>query len=176
MNTQTLLFSCLLAALGAAGAQAVTPADLALARAEVRFVEPEKFSDVRADAIGSERDRTVYLDMLREHLEKRVAEWLPAGHKLTIAVLDVDMAGEFEPWRGPRFQDIRIVKDIYPPRINLEFRLENARGELVREGSRQLRDLTFMMNLSINRNDSLRHEKELIDAWLKDEFPRSRAS
>lgn len=175
MNTQTLLFS-LIAILGATGVAAVTPADLALARADVRFVEPEKFSDVRSDAIGSERDRTVYLDMLREHIEKRVAAWLPAGHKLTVAVLDVDMAGEFEPWRGPRFQDIRIVKDIYPPRINLEFKLENARGEVVREGSRQLRDLTFMMNLSINRNDSLRHEKELIDSWLRDEFPRASAS
>jgi hypothetical protein len=175
MNTKTLLFS-LLAALGPTVASAVTPADLALARAEVSFVEPETFADVRADAIGSERDRTLYLDMLREHIEKRVAELLPPGHKLTVAVLDVDMAGEFEPWRGARYQDIRIVKDIYPPRINLQFRLENARGELVREGSRQLRDLSFMMNLSINRNDSLRHEKELIDSWLKDEFPRDTAS
>jgi hypothetical protein len=175
MNTQTLVCS-LFAVLGATGVSAVTPADLALARTEVRYVEPAKFTDVRSDLMGSDRDRTAYLDMLREHIEKRVAAWLPAGHKLTIAVHDVDMAGEFEPWRGPRFQDIRIVKDIYPPRIDLEFQLVDARGEVVREGRRQLRDLAFMMNLSINRNDSLRHEKQLIDSWLKDEFRRENPS
>ncbi len=175
MNTQTLIFS-LIAGLGATGVSAVTPADLALARTEVRFVEAETFTDVRADSIGSDRDRTAYLEILREHIEERVAAWLPAGHKLTLAVIDVDMAGEFEPWRGASFQDIRIVKDIYPPRIELEFQLVNARGEVVREGRRQLRDLTFMMNLSINRNDSLRHEKQLIDSWLKNEFRRDTAS
>lgn len=172
MNIQTLVFSSI-AVLGAA---AVTPADLALARAEVVYVEPEKFIDVRSDSIGSERGRTAYLDMLREHIEQRVSAWLPAGHKLTLAVRDVDLAGEFEPWRGPRFLDIRIVKDIYPPRIDLEFQLVDARGEVVREGRRQLRDLTFMMNLSINRNDSLRHEKQLIDSWLKNEFRRDATS
>lgn len=175
MKPQTLIFS-FLAILGVGGASAVTPADLAHARAEVRFVEPEKFTDVRADMMGSDKDRDYYLEMLREHLEERVAKMLPAGHKLVVAVFDVDMAGEFEPWRGPRFQDIRIVKDIYPPRVTLEFQLLDPRGEVVAQGRRELRDLTFMMNLSINRNDSLRHEKQLLDEWLREEFARETTS
>lgn len=175
MTTKTL-FLIVLAALGGAAASAATPADQSRAQVEVIFFEPEKFSDVRADLMGSEKDRDYYLQMLREHLVERVAAWLPAGSKLSVTVFDVDMAGEFEPWRGPRFQDIRIVKDIYPPRVTLEFKLVNARGEIVAQGRRELRDLTFMMNLSINRNDSLRHEKQLLDEWLRDEFRRDASS
>ncbi len=175
MTTKTL-FLIVLAALGGAAASAATPADQSRAQVEVIFFEPEKFSDVRADLMGSEKDRDYYLQMLREHLAERVAAWLPAGSKLSVTVFDVDMAGEFEPWRGPRFQDIRIVKDIYPPRVTLEFKLVNVRGEIVAQGRRELRDLTFMMNLSINRNDSLRHEKQLLDEWLRDEFRRDASS
>lgn len=175
MNTKSLL-SILFLAWGGVTLLAVTPADLSRAQVEVEYIEPEKFSDVRADMMGSDKDRDHYLEMLREHLVQRVASWLPAGHKLTVAVYDVDMAGEFEPWRGPRFQDIRIVKDIYPPRVTLEFKLQDARGEVISQGRRELRDLTFMMNLSINRNDSLRHEKQLLDEWLRNEFPKDASS
>jgi hypothetical protein len=85
------------------------------------------------------------------------------------------MAGDFEPWRGPRFDDIRIVKDIYPPRMNLAFRLTDAEGTVVKEGKRELRDLSFLMKITMSfRDDPVRHEKALVDDWLRAEFPRVR--
>ncbi len=75
MTTKTL-FLIVLAALGCAAASAATPADQSRAQVEVIFFEPEKFSDVRADLMGSEKDRDYYLQMLREHLVERVAAWL----------------------------------------------------------------------------------------------------
>jgi hypothetical protein len=111
-----------------------------IARAEVNFFEPQKFTDVRDSYMG-DYDRTTYLDSIREHVLEQAKYYVPEGHSLSVTFTDIDMAGDFEPWRGPRFDDIRIVKDIYPPRISLAFRLTDADGKVVKEGKRELRDL-----------------------------------
>jgi len=67
------------------------------------------------------------------------------------------------------------VKDIYPPRMVFSFRLTDAAGNVVKEGTRDLRDMGFMMKISMGfRDDSVRHEKAMIDDWLRSEFPRVR--
>jgi hypothetical protein len=150
------------------------PERATIARADVNFFEPKKFTDVRDTYMG-DYERTSYLDMIRDHLLEQAKYYVPEGHALAVTFTDIDMAGDFEPWRGPRFDDIRIVKDIYPPRINLNFRLTDAEGNVVKEGRRELRDLSFMMKITMGfRDDPVRHEKALLDDWLRSEFPRVR--
>jgi len=81
----------------------------------------------------------------------------------------VDLAGEFEPSQ-PASRELRIVKEIYPPRIDLRFRLTRSDGSVVKEGSRNLRDTAFLGNASGSNTDPLRHEKAMIDRWLGEEF------
>ena len=143
-------------------------------RAEIVFFEPEKFTDVRDSYMG-EATRTTYLEQIRDHVLEQAKYYVPEGHKLLVTFTDIDMAGDFEPWHGARWTDVRIVKDIYPPRINLTFRLVDAEGRVVKEGKRELRDLAFLMKISLNfRDDSVRHEKALLDDWIRSEFPRVR--
>lgn len=150
------------------------PTTQTIARAEVNFFEPSKFTDVRDSYMG-DYERTTYLDSIRDHLLQQAKYYVPDGHRLTVTFTDIDMAGDFEPWRGPRFDEIRIVKDIYPPRINLAFRLTDAEGNVVKEGKRELRDLAFLMKITMSfRDDPVRHEKALLDDWLRAEFPRVR--
>jgi len=152
------------------------PSTRTIARAEVNFFEPQKFTDVRDSYMG-DFTRTSYLDSIRNHVLEQAKYYVPEGHTLTVTFTDIDMAGDFEPWRGPRFDDIRIVKDIYPPRITLAFRLTDAEGNVVKEGKRDLRDLAFMMKITMAfRDDPVRHEKGLLDDWLRAEFPRVRKS
>lgn len=147
-----------------------------IARAEVLFFEPQKFTDVKDSAMG-DADRTTYLEQIRDHLLEQAKYHVPEGHKLSVTFTDIDMAGDFEPWRGPRWDDIRIVKDIYPPRMVLTFRLTDAEGKVVKEGKRELRDLAFMMKISMSfRDDPVRHEKALLDDWIRAELPRVRKS
>jgi hypothetical protein len=142
--------------------------------AMVEFFEPEKFTDVRDSYLG-EASRTTYLEQIRDHLLGQARYHVPDGHTLAVTITDIDMAGDFEPWLGPRWTDIRIVKDIYPPRIDLAFRLTDASGHVVKEGRRELRDLAFLMKITMAfRDDSVRHEKALLDDWLRAEFPRVR--
>ncbi len=145
-----------------------------IARAEVNFFEPSKFTDVR-DSMMGDYERTTYLDQIRDHLLEQAKYYVPEGHTLNVTFTDIDMAGEFEPWRGPRFDDVRIVKDIYPPRVALSFRLVDAEGNVVKQGKRELRDLSFLMKITMGfRDDSVRHEKALLDDWLRAEFPKVR--
>ena len=144
------------------------------ARAEVQFFEPQKFTDVRDSYMG-DFDRTTYLDQIRDHLIEQAKYYVPEGQKLAVTFTDIDMAGDFEPWRGPRWDEVRIVKDIYPPRMVFTFRLTDAAGTVVKEGKRDLRDLAFMMKITMAfRDDPVRHEKALLDDWLRSEFPRVR--
>lgn len=66
-----------------------------------------------------------------------------------------------------------MVKEIYPPRIQLAFRLTDAAGDVVKEGGRELRGLRLMTRGFAD--DTLRHEKALLDDWLRSEFTRPRS-
>jgi hypothetical protein len=41
----------------------------------------------------------------------------------------------------------------------------------VSEGKETLRDMAFMMRVTINRSDSLHFEKEILSDWLRDKLP-----
>jgi hypothetical protein len=140
-------------------------------RVDVVFFEPKHFTDVAdSPAHGTEAGREATLTELRRCLVRSAGRHVEAGQKLTITITDVNLAGEFEPWHGAGWSDVRIVKDIYPPSIELAFQLKDAEGNILKSGKRTLRDLAFMMKLSINDRDPLRHEKALLEDWVDAEF------
>ena len=70
---------------------------------------------------------------------------------------------------------MRVVRDLYPPRLALAFQVTDAEGKVVTQGRRELRDLAFLFKLPLAfPDDPLRHEKALLDDWLEQEFPRRR--
>jgi len=152
---------------GTSTAEETVPSDPSSVRVE--YVHPENFIDVGDRYSSSDKIRAAYLEQLRKHIIRRAAPLLAKGQNLTVIVTEVDMAGGFEPWRR-RLGDARIVRDVYPPRIDLSFRLTGADGVVIREGERKLRDLAFMTTTILYRNDRLRYEKALLDDWLEREF------
>ena len=175
MKTYPMLLGALA---GLAAISAAVAAEMPVktdARVDVVFSSPEKFTDVRDSYTASDKGREGILSQIRDYLVNRADIYVSPGQKLTVTFTDIDLAGDFEPWRGTEGMDIRIVKDIYPPKMDLEFKLTGADGAVIKEGKRQLRDLAFMSRLSINRNDTLRFEKALLDDWLKDDFPRAKS-
>jgi len=136
---------------------------------QVQYVHAEEFADVGNRRFSDERIRTAYLEQLRAHLVKRAASLLAAGERLNVLITELDMAGEFEAWRPPA-GEARIVKDIYPPRIDLAFRLAGDDGKVIKEGERRLRDPAFLAGANRYPDDPLRYEKALIDRWLEQEL------
>jgi hypothetical protein len=90
---------------------------------------------------------------------------------------DIDLAGEFEPQRGPDFNNVRIIKDIYPPRLTFTYKLTDASGAVLKEGQEKLVDLSFQMSATvIDNNDPLHYEKSMLKDWLNNQFKHAKKS
>ena len=134
----------------------------------VKFNESDKFTDAASHFNGG-TDK-YYLQSLTAHLQKVADRALAPGQKLEVTITDIDLAGDFIPG-NPSTQDIRIIKDIYIPRMVLSFRLLDADGKVIKEGERRLTDLNFMSNLGIiDRDQPLFYDKALLTEWVRKEF------
>ena len=75
---------------------------------------------------------------------------------------DVDFAGDFEPWRGAQGDDIRIIKDIYPPDYKFTWSVTNAAGQVVKQGNEDLSDMDFSgMHRSLDNSSPIQSDKDL---------------
>ncbi|MFO7640676.1 MAG: DUF3016 domain-containing protein [Candidatus Competibacteraceae bacterium] len=77
------------------------------AEVTVRFVEPERYTDIGRFGRDTERN----LRVLQSHLEQQGARCLAEGETLTIEVLDVNLAGRNEWWRRAGY-DLRVIREI----------------------------------------------------------------
>ena len=166
-----LALACmLLTAVGCsvAAEKTATPSD---SRVAVTFVQPERFADVKDSALGSPRGRADLLAQIDRYLRTAGERYVPAGMTLDVRITSIDLAGEFEPWRGSQFDRVRIMRDIYPPRFVLEFRLtDDAGGTVVRDGQRVLLDQLYLSSAALNNGDPLYYDKLLLNDWLRREF------
>jgi len=166
---KTTHFTLLLAAVITVGASSAISAEKKASNVTVSFHESDKFTDA-GSSMGGGTD-TYYLELLQQHLQESAGRRLAPGQKLEVTITDVDLAGDFVPGRSASDNDIRIVREIYIPRITLSFRLLDAEGQVVKEGQRKLSDMNFMNNIGIiGRNEPLFYDKALLTDWLTKEF------
>jgi hypothetical protein len=162
MNSfQNLLGSGLLIVAGVASAATVS----------VTFVQPETFTDAgRSRGRASERDLAALQQDLQRHLQRLADRTLAAGDALQVEVLDIDLAGDFEPHRWARMSEVRVVRDITSPRITLRYTLKQ--GERVTTGSiAQLSNMNFLWGHNrYPSGDALRYEKPMLDRWFEQQF------
>jgi len=167
----------LVAGLLAVGAStALADADKGPARVQVTWAPAEQLTEVKDNPINRGWIRTSdWEKMLADHLRARADRVLPEGQQLHVAIDDIKLAGSFEPWRRPGMDDARIMKDIYPPRMRLHYRLLSNDGATIREGEAKLTDGAFLQRSPASSTDPLRFDKRLIDDWLRKEFAPARS-
>ena len=137
----------------------------------VRWEDPAQFTELRYSRNRFEARRGDWVNELATYLRSRAQTKLSPGERLDIDITDIKRAGDYEPWHSSSMQDTRVVRDLYPPRIDLTFKRIGADGKVVAEGERRLRNLSFMMDSRmLNDSDPLRYEKALIDRWLRSEL------
>ena len=140
---------------------------------QVSWTDPASFSEITRGRDRMETLRGTWVRELALYLRGAAADKLQPGETLEVELLDVDRAGDYEPWHGPDADDIRITRHIYPPSVVLRFRHQDASGRVLAEGERRLRDSGFMSRALTHRStDPLRYEKQLLDDWLARELGR----
>lgn len=165
MHSTTRLLDVLIVlvlGVGAAGAHAA-------GTVQVSYIEADRFTDVghtRSDVDDN-------LRRLTRHFEALAARHLADGQKLSVEVLEVDLAGELRPAHRSG-QDIRVLKGTVDwPRIKLRYTLEGA-GQLARSGERTLQDMAYLQHLvSSVGKDGLPYEYRLLEDWFNAEFGRT---
>lgn len=172
-GSRCILASFFLLAVLASGDNPTPSAAQSVPRVSVIFVEPDKFTDVGYSE--AERGSRAILLQLQRFIVETAARYLPESMRLDIKINDIDLAGDFELFRGPQFDHVRVNKSIYSPRIALEFRVSDATEQIVKEGQRNLTDLNYQLRVDYPREDYLRYEKELLRDWLRDELASLRS-
>ncbi|QGX40345.1 DUF3016 domain-containing protein [Permianibacter aggregans] len=174
MNIRTLptaLATSLTMLLAAPSALASDPVE-AEGPVMIEYVKPTEFTDIKDDPFRTRTEKNTHLIQLRQFLHKEASEYLQKGQKLKISFTDIDLAGDYEPARGPQMNDIRIIRELYPPRLKFDYALMDRSGNIIKEDKVELRDMAFMMRTSIHRSDPLYHEKYMLDKWLRETFEK----
>lgn len=152
-----------------AGCAAAGPVDESVSRISVAFIEPEKFTDARRAEL--EPTSSGILRELEKFLIETGARYVPEDMKLNIRVTNIDLAGDFELFRGPQADHVRITKGLYPPHVVLEFELVDAAAkEVAKAGKRDLTDIDYQSRSAYPKEDYLRYEKDILRDWLRAEF------
>jgi hypothetical protein len=137
------------------------------AEAEINWVNPEKYDDLRA----GDQNRKAFKEHTLKAFEKyfiQLADKLPNKQKLIINVHNIDLAGEiyFEETR-----QIRIIKESYLPKMTLSYKLLADNGNILTSGENKLKDMQFLQKRSLHyRNESLSYEKKMLDKWFQATF------
>ena len=137
----------------------------------VEWTDPAAFSDLRFSNNRWEAQQGDWVTRLARHLQERAGTRLPAGQKMDVTITDIQRAGRYEPWAGINYSHVRVMRDIYPPRMTLNVRITGADGEVISDGERKLSDMSYLQRSSPHQTDNLRFEKRMIDDWLRRELP-----
>jgi hypothetical protein len=126
---------------------------------EVSFANPDQYADIGRSSVDRER----VLRSLQQHFETFAAR-LPDAQTLRVEVLDVNLAGEPDPFR---IEETRILRGRADwPQVHLRWSLDEA-GRSVKGGDERVADMHYFFNVrNADRYGDLPYEKRMLDAWF----------
>ena len=143
----------------------------AFSRVSVELGAYDQMTEVKRLRGSARRTTEQQIHALAAWLARQAESRVPDDQTLRITLVDVDLAGDYEPGRAISLQDVRVVKDLYPPRIEIRWVFADADGKPLREGEGTLRDVGFMTGSGPIDSDPLRYEKRMLRDWLRRVLP-----
>lgn len=134
---------------------------------KVEWFQPEKYTDIRP----SNESKAMYRKHVIESFDKfwaKLSEKLPQGYQLALTIKDVDLAGDVNPLYRVDNRDIRVIKDMYFPKITLDYQLQDATGAVVAsEQNVKIKDMNFMSSVGLRfSSQEFGHEKNMLEKWF----------
>lgn len=155
----------------ALGAAALLAAGAARAEVTVSFLQPERYTDASLATDRPVGADAPALQALRRQFE-RLGRQLPPGRTLRVEVLDVDLAGRFEPWRV-QAPNTRIMTSATWPRLRLRYVLEGE-GRILAQGEEDVTDRTYLERAGLARSgDPLQYEERMLEDWFARRIARA---
>ncbi|MEP9354598.1 DUF3016 domain-containing protein [Xanthobacter sp. KR7-65] len=135
---------------------------------EVGFVDPDRFSDddFRVPAV-----RASIVADFSSFFSRLGTRYLKAGEALKLEVLDMELAGDTEPWRRGGWGEVRILRNVTPPRIRVRYSLRQN-GKVVLAATETVTDINYMMNPAARDGGRFAFEKAMLEDWFRRRFVR----
>ncbi|QYJ74905.1 DUF3016 domain-containing protein [Shewanella sp. FJAT-52076] len=132
---------------------------------KISWQEPKKFRDIKSSGELQSRFENRLFETLTKELSKEAAKSLKPNQSLELVVTDVDMAGDMRPTFGATTNDLRVVKEIYPPRISFSYQVLDGE-QVVIAGDEKLTNLNFMNDIRPINDRPFSHEARLLTQWF----------
>lgn len=133
----------------------------------ITWQTPEKYTDIRP----SSETREAFQERVAKELGEvfvDLAKKLPDDVKWTVTVTDIDLAGDVRPMMRGTANDIRVIKEIYWPRMSLSYRMTDSKGATIAEGQEDIKDMNFMMGMHIpSGHTSFEYEEKMLQDWFR---------
>ena len=167
MKIQSLLLAGVLSC-SAAWAADEAPVDPVTEDGVVKIVwqSPKDYRDIKSSGELQSRYEKRLFETLTENINKEAAKILKQNQKLEMTITDVDLAGDMRPTFGSTANDLRIIKDIYPPRMTFSYQvMEN--DKVIIAGDEKLSDMGFMGGIQSLNDKPFMYETKMLTEWLK---------
>ena len=130
----------------------------------IEFVNPDAYVDASAYGRGADK---IVLATLEQHLRALGQHCLKSGERLSIRILDIDLAGGIE-WHPDRGQ-VRLLREVYWPRLELAYRRGDSEQPEFRESVSDMDYLRLRPYLSSDYRP-LPYERHLLNDWFSRRF------
>ncbi len=136
------------------------------------FADPKTFTDFEYSQTRRTIDPAFFGKEIKRYLDRVVENALPVGVVLKLDFQDIDLAGGFEPWQRVPWNDVRFYRSQYPPMAVFSYRLEDDEGNLLAEGEKRLRELSYQERYlrGINSRRSFYYERRMLEHWIEGEL------
>ncbi|EGM68614.1 DUF3016 domain-containing protein [Shewanella sp. HN-41] len=133
---------------------------------KIVWQSPKDFRDIESSGEIQSRYEKRLFETLTENINKEAAKILKPNQKLEMTITDVDLAGDMRPTFGATANDLRIIKDIYPPRLTFSYQvLDN--DKVIMAGDEKLLDMGFMDGIKPLTDKPFIYETKMLTDWLK---------
>jgi hypothetical protein len=144
------------------------PAAAMAGEAKMSLLNPDKFTDIEP---GNGTDKSFRKGLERAFTEElsKSAKALPVGQTLEVTFTDIDLAGEVDPVDMPGGYQLRLLKDVYFPRLQFDYRVLDASGAVVSEQKGvELKDMSYLSGpRSATTSTSFYYETRMLRDWFK---------
>jgi hypothetical protein len=147
---------------------AIWPA-AALAEVKVNFVDPERYKDANLQRETGKTAKDLTMREIERTFWQLGEAYLAPDETLTIDVLDVDLAGRFEPWQF-NFKNVRFMREYYWPEMKIRYRLESP-SRPISSSEETIADRYYLRDAIFGGySGTMVYEKLMLERWFKMRF------
>ncbi|MBY5922065.1 DUF3016 domain-containing protein [Ferrimonas balearica] len=132
----------------------------------ILWKDPAKYADIESTSMLQSTFEKYLFSELTEELGKVANPKLGDAYQLELEVTNVDLPGDVKPSFDTGADDIRVVSDLYPPKMAFTYELKRD-GQVVKQGTEKLSDMSFLFGIEPIGNDPFPYMGRMMEEWFR---------